>query len=444
MTVNLSNSGFGGALALLIASGLAVLFSAKPPPPRAEKTRFISTNEAPLHFEPADAANAAFIARGPGYSLQVRPSGMSMHLRGGAGKSPATLGLQIAGANPKSVGQGLHRLPGTSNYYIGNNPEKWRRGVPHFARVRFDDVYPGIDVVYYDAARAGRSHLGRLLEYDFIVEPGADPDRIRLQFEGIDEVSIERDGALRLRTPAGDVRQYRPLVYQEIAEMRRPVGGRYVPWNDTGVRFELGPYDRTHPLVIDPKVEYSTYLGGSGDDQAFGIDVGPDGSVYVVGWTESVDFPARSSPALTASGNSPQQGHERDAFLTRFDNSLTTNLAQSFFGSNGNTQAFEVTVDRAGNAYITGFTDGRGFPETDGSRWAGGRDAFTAVVSPAGDLLYSGTLGGSGDESGTGIDFLRGEDTVSVLTGGSTNALNFPVTPDAFQKQRAGEFGRLP
>ena len=127
------------------------------------------------------------------------------------------------------------------------------------------------------------------------------------------------------------------------------MGGRYVRSGAVGVAFEVGPYDRSRPLVIDPKVEYSTYLGGSGDDQAFGIDVGPDGSVYIVGWTESADFPAGSSPALTGSGNSPQQGRPgtRDAFLTRFDNSLTTSLVQNFFGGNNTDQALDVVVDRS-------------------------------------------------------------------------------------------------
>ena len=171
-------------------------------------------------------------------------------------------------------------------------------------------------------------------------------------------------------------------------------------------------------------------MGGSGDDQAFAIEVGPDGSIYVAGWTESPDFPA--------AGAKGPPGERRDAFLTRFDNLLTTSLVQNFFGSNGNDQAFEVTVDRDGNAYITGFTDNRGFPQTDGSRWAGGRDAFTAAVSPDGELLHSGTLGGLGDDTGTGIDFFPEDDFVVVVTGGTTGTLNFPLTQDAFQTQRAG------
>ena len=333
LTVNLSNSRFGGALALLIASGLAVLFSAKPLPPRAEKTRFVSTNEGPLHFEPTDAANTAFIARGRGYSVLLAAGEMLMRPRGSARDS--TVGLRMAGGDPNSRGCGVGRLPGRSNYYIGNDPEKWRRDVPHFARVRFDEVYPGIDVVYYDARRERGEGPAGQLEYDFIVEPDADPRRIQLQFQGTEEISFEPDGGLRLRTASGEVRQERPVVYQEIAQARRPVGGRYVRSGAVGVAFEVGLYDRSRPLVIDPKVEYSTYLGGSGDDQAFGIDVGPDGSVYVVGWTESADFPAGSSPALTGSGKSPQQGRPgtgRDAFFTRFDNSLSESLVQNFFG----------------------------------------------------------------------------------------------------------------
>ena len=430
-----SNSVFGGTLALLTLSGLAILSSPKPEAAPPSKARFVSVGQTPLHFEPGGQPSgkegASFVARGLGYSMRVDAAGIAMHLRAGVDEPAVPLHLEIVGANAGGSATGLERLPGRSNYYIGNDPEKWRRDVPHFARVRFDDVYPGIDVVYYDAAREGRSHLSRLLEYDFVVEPGADPRQIRLAFEGAEDLSIEDDGGLRLRTAAGDVRQYRPVVYQEIAEMRRAIGGRYALWGDAGVRFELDPYDPAQPLVIDPKVEYSTYLGGSGDDQAFAIEVGPDGSIYVAGWTKSPDFPA--------AGAKGPPGERRDAFLTRFDNLLTTSLAQNFFGSNGNSQAFEVTVDRAGNAYITGFTDDRGFPETDGTRWAGGRDAFTAVVSPNGDLLHSGTLGGFGEDRGAGIDTLQLGDIQLVLTGGFTDALNFPITPDAFQTQRAGD-----
>ncbi len=365
-----------------------------------------------------------------------------MRLRGSAGKPDETVGLRIAGADPSSVGRGVGRLPGSSHYYIGNDPDRWRRNVPHFARVRFDDVYPGIDVVYYDARRERGEGPARQLEYDFIVEPGGDPRRIELQFEGTEEISLEPDGGLRLRTASGEVRQERPVVYQEIAHARSPVEGRYVRSGAVGVAFEVGPYDHSRPLVIDPKVEYSTYLGGSGDDQAFGIAVGPDGSVYVVGWTESADFPAGSSPALTGSGNSPQQGRPgtgRDAFFTRFDNLFRESLVQNFFGGSNTDQAFDVVADRDGNAYITGFTDSPNFPTTDGSRWAGGRDAFTIAVDPDGDLLYSGTLGGFRDEEGKAVDVLPVfEEDVLLLTGGTTDSLNFPVTEDGFQLEFAG------
>ncbi len=418
--------------------GMAILTWPTPEAALPTKARFVSLGQTPLHFEPrgetagvpSGEKDATFVARGPGYSLQVGASGMAMHLRAGIDEPSVPLHLSIVGADAAAQGTGLERLPGESNYYLGNDPAAWRTDVPHFAKVRFDDVYPGIDVVYYDAAREGRSQRSRLLEYDFIVAPGADPKQIRLAFDGAEYVSIDKDGGLRLHTAAGDVRQYRPVVYQEIAEMRRPIGGRYVLRDDGAVAFEVDAYDREHPLVIDPKVEYSTYLGGSGNDQAFAIDVGPDGSIYVAGWTESPDFPA--------GGVKGRPGTGRDAFLTRLDGDLTTSLLQNFFGGNGNDQAFEVTVDRDGNAYITGFTDNRGFPETDGSRWAGGRDAFTAAVSPDGELLHSGTLGGLGDDTGAGIDFFPGEDFVLVVTGGPTDSLNFPLTPDAFQTQRAG------
>ena len=275
--------------------GMGILTWPTPEAALPTKARFVSLGQTPLHFEPrgepagapSGEKDATFVARGPGYSLQVGASGMAMHLRAGIDEPGVPLHLSIVGADAAAQGTGLERLPGESNYYLGNDPAAWRTDVPHFAKVRFDDVYPGIDVVYYDAAREGRSQRSRLLEYDFIVEPGADPKQIRLAFDGAEYVSIDKDGGLRLHTAAGDVRQYRPVVYQEIAEMRRPIGGRYVLRDDGAVAFEVDAYDREHPLVIDPKVEYSTYLGGSGNDQAFAIDVGPDGSIYVAGWTES-------------------------------------------------------------------------------------------------------------------------------------------------------------
>ena len=438
------NLAFIGALVVLTSLGVGVVWSGRPEVLAFKQPRAVTTARLPIHFEPWDAQTgepAHFTARGPGYSVLLSPTRMTMNLAGPSRGSGGTVEMEIVGGNQHAKAEGLDRLPGKSNYYIGNDPGKWRRDVPHFARVRFDDVYPGIDVVYYDARRERGGGPARQLEYDFIVEPGADPRRIELQFQGTEEISLEPDGGLRLRTASGEVRQERPVVYQEIAHARSPVEGRYVRSGAVGVAFEVGPYDRSRPLVVDPKVEYSTYLGGSGDDQAFGIAVGPDGSVYVVGWTESADFPAGSSPALTGSGNSPQQGRPgtgRDAFLTRFDNSLSESLVQNFFGGNNTDQAFDVVVDRDGNAYITGFTDSRSFPKTDDSTWAGGRDAFTVVVDPDGGLLHAGTLGGFRDEGGAGIDVLPFDEDMLVLTGGRTNSRNFPVTEDAFQLEFAG------
>jgi len=311
------NLAFIGALVVLTSLGVGVVWSGRPEVPAFKQPRAVTTARLPIHFEPWDAQTgepAHFTARGPGYSVLLSPTRMTMNLAGPSRGSGGTVEMGIIGGNQHAKAEGLDRLPGKSNYYIGNDPEKWRRDVPHFARVRFDDVYPGIDVVYYDARRERGGGPARQLEYDFIVEPGADPRRIQLQFQGTEEISLEPDGGLRLRTASGEVRQERPVVYQEIAHARSPVEGRYVRSGAVGVAFEVGPYDRSRPLVIDPKVEYSTYLGGSGDDQAFGIAVGPDGSVYVVGWTESVDFPKGSSAGLTQAGNFPQQlgdGHSR-------------------------------------------------------------------------------------------------------------------------------------
>ena len=436
------NLAFIGALVVLTSLGVGVVWSGRPEVPAFKPPRAVTTARLAIHFEPREAQTgepAHFTARGAGYSVSLGPTRMNVNLAGPNRGSGETVEMEIVGGDQHAKAEGLDRLPGNSNYFIGNNPSLWRRKVPHFARVRYDDVYPGIDLVYYGASEEGGSVNGHL-EYDFVVEPGADPAVIQLAFHGAQEVSLDGGGDLLLETGAGEIRQHRPVVYQELAETRKRVGGRYRLAREGRVRFEIGTYDRSLPLVIDPMFEFSTYLGGDGDDQAFGIAVGPDGSVYVVGWTESADFPAGSPPALTGSGNSPQQGRPgtgRDAFLTRFDNSLSERLVQNFFGGNNTDQAFDVVVDRDGNPYIIGFTDSSDFPTTDDSQPSGGRDSFIATFDANGRLLYSGLLGGNGDDEGFAIDSLVIGDSVLVVSGGGTEG-NFPVTPDAFQPNYGG------
>jgi hypothetical protein len=186
--------------------------------------------------------------------------------------------MKLVGANPEPQVMGLDELPGKVNYFLGNDPTKWRTDVPTYAKVRYKDIYPGVDLVYYGNQRQ--------LEYDFIVAPGADPTAVTLAFQGAEKLDIDAQGDLRLRLAGGDLRLHKPRIYQQVNGTRHEIPGGYVlnPKAQV-VRFQLGPYDPGQPLIIDPVLSYSTYLGGSG------IAVDAAGNAYVTGTTFSTDFP---------------------------------------------------------------------------------------------------------------------------------------------------------
>ncbi len=195
--------------------------------------------------------------------------------------------MKLVGANPSPDVAGLEELPGKSNYFIGNDPKKWRSNVPHYARVAYRQVYPGIDLVYYGNQQQ--------LEYDFVVAPGADPDAIRLGFEGADEIGLDHQGNLILQTAGGELLQRAPVVYQETEGVKKAIPGGYVLQEDNEVSFAVAAYDSSYPLVIDPVLEYSSYLGGSEGDQGISVAVDAAGSAYVTGYTESDDFPTANA-----------------------------------------------------------------------------------------------------------------------------------------------------
>jgi hypothetical protein len=202
----------------------------------------------------------------------------------------AVLRMRLVGANSGAKITGQNELPGKVNYFIGNDPEKWRTNVATFAKVRYEEVYSGIDLVYYGNQRQ--------LEYDFVVAPGADPTRIRLAFTGAKKMRLEKDGGLVVQTAVGSVRWNKPIVYQEINGQRRPVSGEYIARRHK-IGFRVAAYDHTKPLVIDPTLVYSTYLGGSSADFGSGIAVDSSGAAYVVGATVSLDFPTTTGAYQT-------------------------------------------------------------------------------------------------------------------------------------------------
>jgi len=336
------------------------------------------------------------------------------------GTAQAVVRMQLLGANPAPQVVGLEELPGKANYFRGNDPQQWRTNVPTYGKVKYAVVYPGVDLVYYGQSRQ--------LEYDFVVAPGVDPTVITLGFAGIDRVDVDAQGDLVLATPGGPLRFQKPAVYQERDGRRQAIAGGYVLKSPYQVGFQVAAYDTTKPLVIDPVLAYSTYLGGSSTDLGQGIAVDAAGHAYITGETSSTNFPTTSGALQTAPGGF------RDAFVTKLNPAGAALVYSTYLGGSGTDVGRAIAVDGAGNAYVTGHTASPNFPTTPGASQttlAGFRDAFVTKLNPAGSaLVYSTYLGGSNSDEGVGIAV---DSTGSAYVTGDTVSPNFPTTPGAFQ-----------
>jgi hypothetical protein len=363
----------------------------------------------PLSFEEnrgQSGAKVKFLAHGGDYSILLAPSEVSLKLA--AGKA-STIRMGFPGANSSPAVTGAERQTAISSYFIGNDPARWVAGAPNFARVRYAELYPGVDLVFYGSQ-------GRL-EYDFVVSPGADPRAIRLVFDGIDSMRIDAAGDLVVRTAAGEVRQHKPIVYQENGGARRAINGRYVLESHNRVAFEIGAYDARKPLIVDPVLSFATYLGSPGDE-LYGISsaastatypavaVDTQGNVYVTGYNggSAADFTGHPA-TLTA----PQGEAGFDVFVLKM--SPTGSLVYDVvFGGSGTDVAGGIAVDYLGNAYVAGSTTSNNFPITSSAPQknfygnSSDPDAFVAKVSSTGTaLVYSTYLGGSGSFWGRAI-----------------------------------------
>ncbi len=380
-------------------------------------------------------ASVRFIARGGGYGLFLteREAVLSLHTPAAdKNEQPksSVVRMKLAGANPHPEVSGTAMLPGKSNYFIGNDASKWRRNVPQFARVEYARVYPGIDLVYYGS----QGHL----EYDFQVAPGSDARTIQLGFEGARSVKVDA-GDLVLATDAGDVRLEAPRVYQLDGNVRKPVAGHFALLAADRVGFEIGDYDRSRMLVIDPVLSYSTYLGGSGSELRPSIAVDSALDMYVTGTTSSADFPPVN----------PVQGLKGTAnvFVAKFDPTGATLLFASYIGGTGADSPVGIAVDAATNIYVAGTTNSTDFPHSASAfqtapKSPGNQHAFVFVLNnPAGDnayaLGYSTYLSGSNTDTASGMT-LDNKGFVYVI--GITNSTDFPLAPSAgtFQSSLQG------
>jgi uncharacterized repeat protein (TIGR01451 family) len=438
--------------------------------------------ELPMRFEPnlgRTDAEVAYVARGAGYTVFLTPEETVLALRDGG-----ALRMRLDGSRPPSQIAAEGKLPGSSSHFAGADPSRWAADIPGFERVRFSGVYPGVDAVYYGNDRS--------LEYDFVVAPNADPGAIGIALDGADEVVLGHDGALRLRVGGRDLVQHAPVSYQFVDGVRRPVASRYVL--DGGlVRIAVGAYDASRELVIDPVLSYSSYLGGSGVDEALAIAVDGAGNTYVAGATSSLDFPrrgglqtpSRASDAFVAKiapdgaslvfstivgGSSEEKayglvlgsdgaiyltgsttsvdfpvvlgmsrrGAGADAFVVKLAASGAQILSSSAFGGGADDTARAIAVDATGAVYITGSTLSADFPTQlpiQVGSGGGNEDVFVSKIDPSGaNFAYSTYLGGGARDVGLGIVV---DSAGAVTVAGGTNSTTFPVRR-AFQNQNAG------
>ena len=391
----------------------------------------------PLSFEANRGqtdARVKYLARGQNYTLFLTEHDSVLALSsgrfGGREQNPASssvIRLRLLGSAPAVSVTGQSLLGGTSNYFLGNNPRNWHTRIPNYARVRYHQVYPGIDLVYY--GRQGE------LENDFVVSAGSDPNSIRIGLEGVDGLRLAPSGDLVLKVGGGKVYLRQPRAYQGKQEV--PV--HYVLEARNKVGFKLGRYDRRQQLVIDPVLAYSTYLGGSGGDIGYGIAVDSSGNAYVTGISNSTNFPTATGSYKTSNAGSG------DAFVVKINpagtvsSSNTPQLVYStFLGGSGTDSGNAITLNAGEDAFVTGSTTSSDFPTTTGvfqATYGGAGDAFVTELNSTGtSLVYSSYLGGSGVDSGMGIAV---DSSNNAYVTGSTQSPNFP-TRNPVQATNAG------
>ena len=341
-----------------------------------------------------------YVARGAGYAVFLSPTGTTVvvapaargkdrDVMSGTSAPPAHVSMRLAGSRADATATAHHQLPGRTNSVQGSDRSKWITGLTAYERVEYRGVYPGIDVVYYGNQQQ--------LEYDFVVAPGASVADIAIEFSGQTGLSIDDEGGLVIATTAGNLVQRPPVIYQQDAGgSRQMVNGGYALGEGGRVGFRVGGYDSQRPLVIDPVLGYSTYLGGSGGDEAASIAVDAAGDVYITGQTGSLDFPVLSSS---------HAGDYYDAFVLKLSGAGDTLVYSTYLGGSGNDFGADIHVDDQHNAFVAGTTFSSDFPLAGPFQpaLAGHSDIFLTRLDPSGVPLYSTYLGGRDQDVASGL-----------------------------------------
>jgi photosystem II stability/assembly factor-like uncharacterized protein len=427
----------------------------------------------PLRFEEirGGASNdVKFISRGAGFDFSISPTLAAMQLRSvevplagsppaisstsrianarlqavspsllsssGPARKTALLRMRLTGANRRARVVGESQLAARTSYFIGKDPSHWQIGVANYERVKVEQVYRGVDLVYYGS--------GTQLEYDFKVAPGADFKAIRLRFAGVrserpQSVRLDETGDLLIETPAGTLRHRKPAAYQQVNGVHKDIAASYVLDRPRGVGFEVGfavgDYDKRLPLIIDPVLIYSTYFGSqTGGDSIKGVAVDAAGRAYIVG-TSSSTLPTTPG-ALQPTSNS------YDAFVAKLNAAGTAVEYVTYLGGSNTDFGESIAVDGAGAAYVTGSTSSNDFPTTANAFQSKAPieavRPFVARLNPTGTALVYSTNLGSGDlyDSSTAIAV---DETGQATVVGYTSSPRFPVTPGALQPNLAGQ-----
>jgi hypothetical protein len=353
------------------------------------------------------------------FPVETRLAASANEAKSGQSPERATenvLRMKLRNANVAAKVTGMDELAGMSNYFIGNDPAKWRTNVPTYAKVKYEGIYSGIDLIYYGNQRQ--------LEYDFIVAPGADPHKIEFDVRGVRRIRRDEHGDLVFKMGEGEIRWHKPVVYQEKDGTKQHIAARYAITDANRVGFELAKYDASRPLYIDPLI-YSTYLGGSGTDLGKHIAVDSTGNAYITGETCSTDFPTKNPLQAAYGGGVSPCG---DAFVTKIDPTGSALIYSTYLGGSAQDFGEGIAVDSGGNAYVTGYTYSSDFPTANALQafFSGGiTDAFVTKINPTGSaLVYSTYLGGSGDDLGLGIAV---DSAGNAYITGQTCSTDFPT-----------------